>query len=233
MSSEEEAVEKNSPVMENQTNDFHEGNNSTQNSENICRICHGGDEEGRLFSPCRCKGSMKYVHIQCLNSWRISSANSSSYFQCDTCHYKYHFQRTSISKLFSSFIVLQITTFLVFLLLIIFAGYLWKIVEFFALEEPDNDRSFLSLLCIDLYHLLSGAILVGLVGFLQLVFFMHIGPFYGLGRGGKSTIELVILGVIISIGLIKAFVGLYGIVKKQTQKILLKVEDIILEVKEE
>ncbi|KAG0001340.1 hypothetical protein BGZ80_006753 [Entomortierella chlamydospora] len=37
--------------------------------ERQCRICLGGaDEEdtlGRLISPCLCKGSMKYVHVEC------------------------------------------------------------------------------------------------------------------------------------------------------------------------
>jgi len=35
--------------------------------ENTCRICYGGVEEehdlGKLVSPCKCKGTMKYVHI--------------------------------------------------------------------------------------------------------------------------------------------------------------------------
>ncbi|KAI8608035.1 hypothetical protein BC830DRAFT_1086506, partial [Chytriomyces sp. MP71] len=46
----------------------------------MCRICFGGEggdvegtpEEdlGRLISPCKCKGSMKYVHLNCINEWR-------------------------------------------------------------------------------------------------------------------------------------------------------------------
>lgn len=39
-----------------------------------CKICLGGVEEeselGRLISPCKCKGTIKYVHIECLNEWR-------------------------------------------------------------------------------------------------------------------------------------------------------------------
>lgn len=36
----------------------------------MCRNCHetGGDD---LFSPCKCTGSMKYVHKSCLNQWRV------------------------------------------------------------------------------------------------------------------------------------------------------------------
>ncbi len=44
----------------------------------ICKYCHGsadeeGDENlGEMISPCRCSGSVKYVHRKCLNQWRNS-----------------------------------------------------------------------------------------------------------------------------------------------------------------
>lgn len=35
--------------------------------ENICRICLEGENlEKVLISPCKCSGSMKYVHEECL-----------------------------------------------------------------------------------------------------------------------------------------------------------------------
>jgi hypothetical protein len=43
------------------------------------RICFCGPEEGRLISPCLCKGSMKYVHLDCLQHWRQTSSNSKRY----------------------------------------------------------------------------------------------------------------------------------------------------------
>ncbi|KAG8864932.1 hypothetical protein FRB96_003519 [Tulasnella sp. 330] len=64
-----------------------------------CRICLGGDEEqaelGRLFRPCRCRGSMKYVHVSCLNEWRKAAQSSTSYWACDQCKYKYNLARTN------------------------------------------------------------------------------------------------------------------------------------------
>lgn len=44
--------------------------------DRTCRICFCGPEEGRLISPCLCKGSMKYVHLLCLQHWRTASANT-------------------------------------------------------------------------------------------------------------------------------------------------------------
>lgn len=33
----------------------------------ICRICQlPGDKEDSLFSPCRCSGSVRYIHQSCL-----------------------------------------------------------------------------------------------------------------------------------------------------------------------
>ena len=62
-----------------------------------CRICFGAPHEnglGRLISPCLCAGSMRYVHVQCLNEWRVQSANTHSFFRCDQCSYEYNIQRT-------------------------------------------------------------------------------------------------------------------------------------------
>ena len=52
-----------------------ENNNFNKKNKNIkikaCRICYGTDFsiENPLISPCICKGSMKYIHYQCLKNW--------------------------------------------------------------------------------------------------------------------------------------------------------------------
>ena len=40
----------------------------------ICRICYGDDStiENPLICPCICKGSMKYIHYDCLKNWQNS-----------------------------------------------------------------------------------------------------------------------------------------------------------------
>ena len=83
------------PAPEPQTN---------QGEPKTCRICFDTStaeydpEVGRLLSPCRCRGSSKYVHEGCLNQWRIISANSKSYYECNTCGYKYKFRRLALSR---------------------------------------------------------------------------------------------------------------------------------------
>ncbi|XP_059178581.1 E3 ubiquitin-protein ligase MARCHF1-like [Physella acuta] len=52
----------------------------------ICRICHCEREENnRLISPCLCSGSLKYIHLSCLQKWIKSSDKKS----CELCNFDY------------------------------------------------------------------------------------------------------------------------------------------------
>jgi len=52
-----------------------------------CRICL--EYDGDLFSPCMCKGSIKYVHRNCLETWINSTTNANSRDYCSMCGTKY------------------------------------------------------------------------------------------------------------------------------------------------
>lgn len=58
--------------------------------------------ENRLISPCRCAGSMKYVHIGCLNRWRATAPTARSRFKCDQCGYAYRVRRTALAAFLAS-----------------------------------------------------------------------------------------------------------------------------------
>ena len=64
-----------------------------------CRICMGDASEGRLFSPCKCKGSMKYVHVHCLQRWRAEGAHARAFFECGQCKYRYNLRRVEVASL--------------------------------------------------------------------------------------------------------------------------------------
>ncbi|GAA5907965.1 E3 ubiquitin-protein ligase MARCH [Sporobolomyces salmoneus] len=94
--------------------------------EKMCRICFDSEDEslGRLFSPCRCRGSSRYVHTECLAAWRKATQNSSSFYRCPSCLYEYRFRRAFVGNLINSrFSVLSLTI-LSFLLLSWIAGFL-------------------------------------------------------------------------------------------------------------
>lgn len=62
-------------------------------------------ESGRLIRPCKCKGSSRYVHDQCLQQWRHSDRTYTSarhYWQCPTCGFRYRLQRLTWAKYISS-----------------------------------------------------------------------------------------------------------------------------------
>lgn len=59
--------------------------------EKNCRICRGeGNEAQPLLHPCKCRGSIKYIHQDCLMEWLKHSNKSTK--QCDICNTPYKFK---------------------------------------------------------------------------------------------------------------------------------------------
>lgn len=56
--------------------------------EKVCRICLDVESGIELISPCKCKGSMKWIHPQCYQEVRLRS-NS---YHCSICKQYYPFQ---------------------------------------------------------------------------------------------------------------------------------------------
>ncbi|XP_035229333.1 E3 ubiquitin-protein ligase MARCH3-like [Stegodyphus dumicola] len=56
----------------------------------MCRICYNGNSRERLLKPCQCKGTIKYVHRNCLERW-LESTNCET---CELCHFHFHTKRT-------------------------------------------------------------------------------------------------------------------------------------------
>ena len=57
----------------------------------FCRICLESEADGDvvLYRPCDCRGSMAWVHVECLSRWRRVSANPRSFLYCDQCNCEY------------------------------------------------------------------------------------------------------------------------------------------------
>ncbi|KAG8733382.1 hypothetical protein FRC11_006727 [Ceratobasidium sp. 423] len=55
-----------------------------------CRICSAPAEEDQpLFYPCKCSGTIRYIHQDCLTTWLAHSKKRS----CDVCKYEYGFTK--------------------------------------------------------------------------------------------------------------------------------------------
>lgn len=68
-----------------------------------CRVCHEGDTSnssigdaavslGPLYHPCKCDGSIKYVHQECLIQWLKISKKFQTNPKCELCGELFHFQ---------------------------------------------------------------------------------------------------------------------------------------------
>lgn len=66
---------------------------SDHSSEDMCRICHGGDclsnDLGPLVSACACRGTVGRVHVKCLERWLTESGKS----RCELCGTRYATRR--------------------------------------------------------------------------------------------------------------------------------------------
>jgi hypothetical protein len=95
--------------------------------ERLCRICFSPQTpDERLISPCKCKGSAKWIHENCLNQWRVASQNRRSFYQCDQCLYKYSFYRTDFANWLSAPPTVFFCTVLAFTFAMFVGGFIVK-----------------------------------------------------------------------------------------------------------
>lgn len=97
-----------------------------------CRICFDSEEtpENKLFRPCLCRGTQAFVHEECLNQWRLTTHNSSSFYACPTCGYRYRIDRIWYSHFFTHKATISVITFLFIILAILFVAYFIKTAAF-------------------------------------------------------------------------------------------------------
>ena len=50
-----------------------------------CRICLENEDSIRMISPCKCKGSIQYIHVHCF----IKEIKASKVYSCSICKTKY------------------------------------------------------------------------------------------------------------------------------------------------
>jgi hypothetical protein len=75
-----------------------------EEEEPLCRICLSGRDDGdpslgRFIQPCLCRGTMAFIHVGCLQRWRITSPSPKSFYRCDQCGYRYKLRRAKIAGL--------------------------------------------------------------------------------------------------------------------------------------
>jgi hypothetical protein len=200
----------------------------------MCRICHNDEntEADRLFSPCLCNGTMRYVHVECLRSWRVLSQNPQSFYKCDQCKYEYKIKRIEAYIWLQYWILRQCLTICVLFGLLFIGG--------FVNIDNINGRDSIA-------HFIRGSIVVGLSGFFGGIVKLYVftnslcwgNPFKSwytpLGNSNsnsnKKNSEKDLFIVAVSIGLIVALVQIYKTVEWGCAKLLSRTGTEILEVR--
>jgi len=104
-----------------------------ENEEHLkeCRICFEGEDIslGRLFSPCLCRGTQRYIHENCLNQWRYSG-NNRSFYKCPTCHYDYRISRIYYANLLFNDLTIIICAIITISLAVILSAFLIRNIIF-------------------------------------------------------------------------------------------------------
>jgi len=89
------------------------------------RVTYESEEGGRLLSPCKCRGSQRYVHEDCLSSWRYADpSHKRNYFECPTCGHQYLLQRMAWGSVISSTVSQVGLTLAICLILVFLLGFI-------------------------------------------------------------------------------------------------------------
>ncbi|OLN92273.1 E3 ubiquitin-protein ligase MARCH11 [Colletotrichum chlorophyti] len=209
------------------------------------------DESGRLISPCKCKGSQRYVHEGCLQAWRYADSTAKrNFFSCPTCGYQYKLERLSWANRVQSTSAQILLTISIFLLSVFLLGFvadpimnLWAdpigtLTDVVLDESPpiyaEEPGTWLE-------HFLKGFFSLGLVGFLKSFLVMspwqwwHIRSSGLLGttgrRGGtgRARVENINIGLVI-IGATTFLWGVWKAVRRFSASALQRASDRVFDV---
>ena len=131
----------------------------------FCRICfeETNIEENILISPCLCKGTQKYIHINCLNEWReINRNNPEKRNKCEVCNFNFLIHN-NLDYLNYTINIICVDVFIVYLVILMMSSIYGildyscdfftvkilnlfiveksKILKFFRIMKKNNDNS--------------------------------------------------------------------------------------------
>jgi len=185
--------------------------------QHICRICHEGAEGGKLFSPCKCSGSIKYVHVECLEKWRIMSQNPASVVQCDSCKYRYNLYRPRFAKILQSEVTISGLSAVTFSVLTVGSGSVISLVSGQQWELKNSS--------------LYGIIVVGFLGVLpklpSLLRELFQSHWY---KALDDEFILPTCIALLTVGVVSTFTGVYLRVRNIAKLIIRKFGERVLEV---
>merc|ERR1712224_848152 len=204
-----------------------------------------GGEQGILFRPCLCSGSMAFVHVGCLAHWRCVSNNPRSFYRCDQCHYEYRFARVfqAYGYGFDKFTLARVlgmrgsvftASVLVLLSVVFLGGFIFKVFSP-GVTWAEVFR------CFNWMHLAGGSAVVGAGSVLSFLvascpglgnhYLFWGGRVWGGGGGsnGNNKLLLIILGIMVIIGLLLALRWIFTRISEYAQTTLRHTQFTVLE----
>jgi len=152
-----------------------------------CRICLEEDNtfSNPFISPCKCKGSMKYIHRNCLQNWRM--ANNTAFYECDICKYKYQFVRSTIATILRNELIILLITMITFIIISFIIGILFS---------PLFEKKTYKFLKYITTKILFGGIIMGFIRFIHAIPYHYYDYLSHYNYSMKAMIVImIILGV--------------------------------------
>lgn len=108
-----------------------------------CRICYDIEKDNNiLIHPCRCSGSVKFVHEECLKTWLLSAGQDLSDRKCELCHTEFVMDYKIISYFSLKEICNEALGTCMFIpILLSILGLITVIIYFLAVKYESSDTS--------------------------------------------------------------------------------------------
>jgi len=206
---------------------------------------------GRLIRPCKCRGSQKYVHEGCLQTWRHADPayGQRNFWECPTCKFRYRLERMRWSRYISSTFMQIVITLAIMLTTIFFFGFVADpIINLYldpydtitslpsggrpAIPFEDEDDSWVE-------HFIKGLASLGLLGFVKVFFALGPWQWFNLRNGGllgghrrgggRDRLENISWTVVI-IGIVTFLAAVWTWVRVWTAKTLEKAGERVADV---
>lgn len=210
----------------------------------LCRICFDTADTpaNPLFRPCHCKGTSAWVHVDCLDTWRRTSTNPKSFYECDACKFKYRMGSTVVGdRIFLA--RLLATAGAIHGLALCALSALVFLMGFVAKAFDPGLTWFEVLRCFNVRHIIAGATTTGLgslVGWATSLGglggghgWRHIvGDSFGhTGDGGRDNfLGTVIMVIAVLAGLCVAFSWIYARIEEWARRTARHVQHVVLDV---
>lgn len=162
-----------------------------------CRICFENDTQTNpLMAPCNCKGSVKYIHQECLRRWIIILNKNPGKYLCDICKSPLNVKIKSKLILSCKNLKYEIVKILSFpFVFLAVTGMIYLIIIFFSQKKINPKVTFMNKVFIALF--MVSLIMIDIIAIFTCINSIRVGffrveilAFVGLSKEDKKKDEV-------------------------------------------